>query len=78
MLNYILLGVYIFVVLGIFWFLAVFMMHIRDYQKYSRYIPIVTRIYMILMILVALFGGYYILVGTIFPQSQKSIQRINL
>lgn len=78
MSNYILFGPYLLLLIGIFGFLAVFMMHIRDYRQYSRYITVIIRVYLTLMIIIALFGGYMILSGTIFPQSQRPAQRVNL
>ncbi|MBC7503768.1 hypothetical protein H7169_02270 [Candidatus Gracilibacteria bacterium] len=78
MLNYIFFGLYLFLVIGLFGFLAVFMMHIHDYKQYSRYITVITRIYLTLMVVIAIFGGYYILVGSIFPQTRGPIQRLNL
>ena len=78
MSNYILFGLYLFLLIGVFGFLAVFMVHIRDYRQYSRYITTITRTYLLLMVVIAIFGGYYILVGTIFPQTRTPVQRINL
>jgi glucan phosphoethanolaminetransferase (alkaline phosphatase superfamily) len=78
MSNYILFGLYLFLLLGIFGFLAIFMMHIRDYRQYSRYITTITRVYLLLMVAIAIFGGYHILNGSIFPQTLRPIQRVNL
>ncbi|MBC7498804.1 hypothetical protein H7170_04130 [Candidatus Gracilibacteria bacterium] len=78
MSNYILFGLYLFLLLGIFGFLAIFMMHIRDYRQYSRYITTITRAYLLLMVAIAIFGGYHILTGSIFPQTLRPIQRVNL
>ncbi len=78
MIHYILFGFYLIIVFGVFGFLAVFMMHIRDYLQYSRYITQITRVYFVIMILISIFGGYYVLTGTIFPQTKQPIQRVNL
>ncbi|MBX9809506.1 hypothetical protein K2X92_03910 [Candidatus Gracilibacteria bacterium] len=78
MANYIFFGMYLFVVLGLFGFIAIFMLHIRDYQQYSRYLKTLTRIYILAMVLIASVGGYYLLTGTIFPQNKSTIKRINL
>jgi hypothetical protein len=56
MVNYVLFGIYLFVVLGIFGFITIFMMHIRDYQRYSSYVAILTRVYIAIMLLIAIFG----------------------
>ena len=78
MSNYILFGIYLFLILGIFGFLTIFMMHIRDYLQYSRYLKGITRFYLVLMVVIAIFGGYSILTGDIFPQSKSAVKRINL
>ena len=75
--NYILFGGYLLFLFAISGFLAIFLIHIRDYRQYSRYITIITRIYLVLMLVIAIFGWYYILTGTIFPQREKPIQRHN-
>ena len=56
MANYILFGIYLFMVLGIFGFVTIFMMHIRDYQRYSSYVGILTRVYIIVIIIVSILG----------------------
>jgi len=56
MSNYILFGVYLVLILGIFGFLTIFMMHIRDYLQYSRYLKGITRFYLALMVTIAIFG----------------------
>ena len=52
--NYILFGIYLFIVLGIFGFITIFMIHIRDYQRYSSYVAILTRVYIAVMVIVAI------------------------
>ncbi len=75
--NYIFFGGYLVLLFIIFGFLIIFLIHIKDYKQYSRYITNITRIYLTLMILIAIFGWYHILTGKIFPQKEKVIQRHN-
>lgn len=56
MANYIFFGIYLLLITGIFGFLTIFMMHIRDYRQYSRYLTGITRFYLILMVIIAING----------------------
>ncbi|MFZ2256032.1 MAG: hypothetical protein WAW59_01500 [Patescibacteria group bacterium] len=70
-MNWILFGIYILCVLTLFVFIAIVMMHIGEFRQYSRYINPVLRIYIVLVVLIALFGGYRVLTDDIQPSSLK-------
>lgn len=76
--NYILFALYLLVVLLLLGFVVIFLMHIREYKQYSRYIGIVTKTYIIIVLTIAIIGGYFVLTGSIIPSQGRSIQRINL
>ena len=78
MFNFVIFGVYLVVLIFLFGFIAIFVRHIRDFQEYSRYLRPIMRTYIVLMMLIALFGGYMILTGQSaqIPQS-TAVHRLN-
>lgn len=48
-------------------------MHIGEFRKYSRYVNPVLRLYIILVVAIALFGGYRVLTDDIQPSSLKPV-----
>lgn len=71
-MNWILFGIYILCVLTLFVFIAIVVMHIWEFRQYSRYINPVLRMYIILLIAIALFGWYRVLTDDIQPSSFSS------
>lgn len=59
--NIILFGVYLLVILVLFAFISIVVMHIGNFKQYSKYLSVVLKIYLVLIILIAIFGGYRIL-----------------
>ncbi len=78
-MNLVLIGIYLFMVLIIFGFIAIVVMHIGTFRQYSKYLSIVLKIYLIAILTIALFGGYMILTGKYISstKSSNSVQKIN-
>lgn len=45
-------------------------MHIGNFKQYSKYLSVVLRIYLVVILLIAIFGGYKIL--TDYTPAKKS------
>lgn len=60
-MNWILFGFYIACILILFAFISIVIMHIGEFRQYSRYINPVLRAYVVLILLIAVFGGYQVL-----------------
>lgn len=79
MFHYILLGIYILALIFLSGFLAIFIVHIRDYFQYSKYIKTILRVYITIVLCIAVFWGYQILTGN--PPSlstESTIQTVPL
>ncbi|MDD2693879.1 MAG: hypothetical protein PHY14_03015 [Candidatus Gracilibacteria bacterium] len=59
-MNLILLGIYLVVLVILFAFVGIVIMHIGNFRQYSRFLTPVIRIYLVIVILIALFGAYKI------------------
>lgn len=53
-INFILFGIYFMIVLGVFAFIAIFVRHIRDFQKYSKLLTGFLRLYISLIVIIAI------------------------
>jgi hypothetical protein len=71
-MNWILFGIYLFCVLWLFVFIAIVLMHIGEFRQYSRYINPILRIYIVLIVLIWLFGAYEVLTNTTRSVSSPS------
>jgi Na+/glutamate symporter len=58
-----LFGIYLAVLLFVFVYIAIVIMHIGEFREYSLYLAVVLRVYLILIVLIALFGAYKVLTG---------------
>ena len=76
-MTLIIFAIYLFVLIIVFGFIAIVVMHIGEFRQYSRYLSIVLKIYLLAIILIALFGGYQILTDDT-PRLKKSdtVQKI--
>lgn len=72
-MNWILFGIYVLCILVLVIFIAIIAMHIGEFRKYSRYVNPVLRLYIILVVAIALFGGYRVLTDDIQPSSLKPV-----
>ncbi len=65
-----LFGIYLLVIIVLFAFIAIVVMHIGNFKQYSKYLSVVLRIYLVVILLIAIFGGYKIL--TDYTPAKKS------
>ena len=61
-MNLILLGIYLVVLVILFAFVGIVIMHIGIFKQYSKFLTPVIRIYLVMVILIAIFGAYKIYV----------------
>lgn len=66
-MNWILFGIYLLCVILIFVFISIVLMHIGEFRQYSKYITPILRIYLIVIVLIALFGAYKVLTSRVMP-----------
>ena len=59
----IIFGIYLVALLVIFIYISIVVMHIGDFRKYSKYLSVVLRIYLVAVLAIACFGIYKILTG---------------
>ena len=71
-MNLVLIGMYLFMILLIFGFIAIVVMHIGIFRQYSKYLSIVLKIYLVTILLIAIFGGYKILTGTYISPAKSA------
>lgn len=60
-MNLVIFGIYLFVLIILLGFISIVILHIGAFRAYSKYLSIVLRIYIIAVIMIALFGGYRVL-----------------
>lgn len=73
-------GFYLIALLVIFIYIAIVVMHIGDFRKYSKYLSIVLRIYLVAVLCIACFWIYKILTGTKYVAPKKNwiqVQKID-
>lgn len=56
-------GFYLVALLLIFIYIAIVVMHIGDFRKYSKYLSVVLRLYLVTILCIACFWIYKILTG---------------
>ena len=77
-MNLVLFGVYLLIILILFAFIAIVVMHIGNFKDYSKYLSIVLKIYLITIVVIAVFGAYKILSHYTPPKkSNTPIEKIN-
>ncbi len=77
-MNVIFFGVYILILIILFAFISIVVMHIGGFKDYSKYLSIVLKIYLIVVLLIAIFGGYKILTDyTPAKQNRVNIEKID-
>ena len=78
-MQLVIFGIYLVVLLVIFIYIAIVVMHIGDFRKYSRYLSVVLRIYLVAVLAIACFWMYKILTGKyVAPKkSWSQVQRID-
>jgi hypothetical protein len=54
-------------------------MHIGDFRKYSKYLSVVLRIYMVTIVLIAIFGWYMMLTSKYVPikKTASPVQKLD-
>lgn len=62
-MQLVILGIYLASLLFFSIYIAIVVMHIGEFQKYSKYLSVVLRIYLLAIFCIAIFGGYKILTG---------------
>lgn len=60
-MTLIIFAIYLFVLLIIFGFIAIVILHIGEFREYSRYLSVVLKIYLIAVVVIAIFGWYKVL-----------------
>jgi hypothetical protein len=53
--NIIFFGLYLLIIVILFAFIAVVVMHIGNFKQYSKYLSIVLKIYLVVIMLIAIF-----------------------
>ncbi len=77
-MNIIIFGIYLIVILVLFAFIGIVVMHIGRFRDYSKYLSIVLKIYLIIILLISFFGGYKILTDyTPAKANRVNIQNVN-
>gem|GEM_PF-3682024 len=55
MFNLVIFGIYAFIVLIVLGFLSIFIVHIKNFREYSRFLTPVLRIYIVIITLIIVF-----------------------
>jgi len=71
-----LFGIYLAVLLFVFVYIAIVVMHIGEFRQYSRHLSVVLRIYLIVVVLIALFGAYKVLTGKYVAPKKSETNKI--
>lgn len=66
-MNIIFLSIYLFILLIICAFIAIVVMHIGAFRQYSKYLSVVLKIYLIVVLIIGIFGGYMIVTNKNTP-----------
>jgi amino acid permease len=77
-MNWILFGIYLFCIISLFAFIAIVIMHIGEFRQYSRYINPILRLYVFLIVLIALFGGYKVLTDNTPSSATSSPTKVKM
>lgn len=77
-MNIVIFGVYLLVLLILFAFISIVVMHIGRFKEYSKYLSVVLKIYLIVVLLISFFGGYKILTDyTPAKKNRVNVENIN-
>ena len=78
-MNIILFGIYLFILLVVFAFIAIITIHIGNFRQYSKYLSVVLKIYLVTVLIIGIFGGYMILTSKYIPlkKMNPSTQKLN-
>lgn len=78
-MNIMLFGIYLFVLVVIFIFISIVVLHIGNFREYSRYLSVVLRLYLIALIVIGIFGGYMILTSDhpVVRETSTPVQKVN-
>ncbi len=77
-MNIVIFGVYLLVLLILFAFISIVVMHIGGFKEYSKYLSVVLKIYLIVVLLISFFGGYKILTDyTPAKKNRVNVENIN-
>lgn len=78
-MNIVFFGIYLAVLVIIFAFIAILIMHVKDFRQYSKYLSVVLKIYLIVVVILAIFWSYKILSNTETSlKSRIPLQKIEL
>ncbi len=69
-MNLILLWVYLIIVVIFFAFIGIVVMHIGTFKEYSKYLSVVLKIYLISILVIAIFWAYK--VSTDYTPAKKN------
>ncbi len=78
-MNIILFGIYLFILIVIFAFIAIITIHIGNFRQYSKYLSVVLKIYLITVLMIGIFGGYMLLTSKYTPikKINAPVQKLN-
>lgn len=54
-MKFLILGIYLFVIIGLSAYLAVVLVHLKGFMQYSSYLRPVTRFYLLLLLVITIF-----------------------
>ena len=78
-MNLILLWVYFVIIIVLFAFIGIVIMHIGNFREYSRYLSTVLRIYLVSIIVIALFWAYKIYTDyTPAKNNRTAVEQVDL
>ncbi len=77
-MNLILLWVYLIIIIVLFAFIGIVIMHIGTFKEYSKYLSIVLRIYLISIIIIAFFWAYKVYTDyTPAKKNRITVEQVN-
>lgn len=71
-MNLILFGVYALILVMFFAFIGIVIMHVGAFREYSKYLSVVLKVYIVTIIVIAIFGGYKILTHYTPPKKSET------
>jgi glucan phosphoethanolaminetransferase (alkaline phosphatase superfamily) len=75
-MNLIIFGIYLLVIIILFSFLGIVLVHLDTFKTYSKALIPVTKIFLLILIVCAILGGYMILTSTDVPTITQKIENV--
>lgn len=72
-MNLVIFSIYMVAILILFAGIAVVIIHIGQFREYSKYLSTVLRIYLITIVIIAIFWGYKILTNQSEPVRKTTV-----